>query len=328
MLVQQEGRPHSFLPGEPFPFEKGYLLIPFSPAPDDPAYMLVPDLELREDRPECLPKGEGNGELLEAEGMEGGDDRGTYIEKVKDVLKRIRSDEELEKVVLSRSEWIGRQGEPGAIFDRLEELYPDAYVHLFHLPDQGTWIGASPELLLDIRGDEGRTQALAGTRARGGEEEWSEKERREQSTVAAHIRSVLQAKDVPIDREKGPITTPAGSIEHLSTEFFFSSAAIDGKLSPLLKDLHPTPAVCGAPREKAMNCIRELESRSRSFYAGAIGPWGVQGERALYVNLRSARIWQKGVELFVGGGINEGSDPEKEWEETERKARTMLKAFS
>ncbi len=328
LLVQTQGTPHPFLPGAPFPLENGYLLIPFHPSQEDPAYMLSPDLLLHEDRPERIP-GEGapqKGSMpcppIQA------DDRASYEGKVDALVRRIQEEKALQKVVLSRSERVHRKAgsSVGALFEALEALYPDAFVHLFHLPEKATWIGATPELLLEMKGEEGRTQALAGTRPKGEGMEWSDKERREQASVEEHISTVLEQNEVPFERS-GPETVSAGNIEHLSTHFSFSAQELGKAPSKLIRELHPTPAVCGSPRDRAMELIEATESRSRSFYAGAIGPWGVEGEYALYVNLRSARIWEEALELFVGGGINSGSDPEKEWEETVRKAGTVRRAL-
>ncbi len=326
LLVQEKGPVHSFGPEDPFPLSMGYLVIPFAFSNSEPAYMLAPDLLLTKDDPERLPKGRFADGLPDKPPVEHFDDRSTYLEKVGHVLELIKGGKGLEKLVLSRSEWAEGKLDIGLLFESLMELYPDAYVHLLHIPEQSTWIGASPETLLEV-GQKGRTQALAGTRA-WGEEEWTDKERKEQESVADHIRSVLRVHGVPIEKEEGPRAIPAGGIEHLCTDFFFDPEALKRMSTALLRDLHPTPAVCGVPKDRAMELIHRLEPRSRELYAGALGPWGVDEERALYVNLRCARIWGKGAELFVGGGINEGSEPDKEWEETERKARTMLRVFS
>lgn len=330
LLVQTEGEPHAFLLGDPFPLDKGYLLIPFHPSRDEPAYMLSPDILLSEDRPEQLPVGRRSDSVLMSSPAIVEADRESYIQKVDAVRDRIRNEDGLEKVVLSRSEKVDPLKDNGLwdLFHRLESLYPDAYVHLFHMPGRCTWIGATPELLLELDGDEGRTQALAGTRPKGEGVEWTDKERREQASVEEHIASVLNEHDVPVLERKGPETVDAGNVQHLSTRFRFSGGAVRKAPSGFLYDLHPTPAVCGFPRDPAMELIEANEARPRSFYAGAIGPWGIEGGQSLYVNLRCARVWEEALELFVGGGLNADSVPEKEWEETVRKADTVRKAFS
>ncbi|MFB6258450.1 MAG: chorismate-binding protein [Flavobacteriales bacterium] len=311
------------------PSKRGYLLIPFDPGPSDPAYFLEPDIQLQEDRPECLPQGD---EVREGEKgipplME--EDRSSYEGKVREVISEIREDSPLQKVVLSRSECLDRdlKNSPGKLFDRMNGLYPDAYVHIFHIPGQGTWMGATPELLFDLQGEEGHTQALAGTRPKGEGQEWTEKERREQASVEEHIASVLKGSDIPILERRGPETVSAGKLEHLSTLFVFSAKAVQEQAGSFLQCLHPTPAVCGVPRDRALGSIRSKECRPRSFYSGIIGPWDpIQGS-ALYVNLRCFRIRENAYELFVGGGINADSDPGSEWEETVWKAGTMKRIF-
>ncbi|MFB6257786.1 MAG: isochorismate synthase [Flavobacteriales bacterium] len=330
LLVQTDGALRSFIPGDPFPLEKGYLMIPFHPSRAEPAYMLSPDILLSEDRPEQLPEGEASYSGWMPSPVIVEEDRKSYVKKVEKVRDTIRKVEGLEKVVLSRSERADKEAasSPWELFQRLDSLYPEAFVHLFHIPGQCTWTAATPELLLELDGEEARTQALAGTRPKGEGVEWTEKERREQASVEEHIASVLEEHGIPLRGRRGPETVDAGNIQHLSTRFVFSGEAVQKAPSAFIRDLHPTPAVCGLPRDRAMELIEATEARSRSFYAGAIGPWGVEGEHALYVNLRCARIWKEVIELFVGGGINDGSDPEKEWEETVRKAGTVRRAFS
>ena len=91
--------------------------------------------------------------------------------------------------------------------------------------------------------------------------------------------------------------------------------------------MHPTPAVCGFPKEFCKEAISEFEDHSRSFYAGYIK---VETDETIqyFVNLRCAEIFQNAALLYVGGGITADSSPEKEWQETELKAGAVLKNLS
>ena len=91
----------------------------------------------------------------------------------------------------------------------------------------------------------------------------------------------------------------------------------------LAKKLHPTPAVGGLPQQKAINFIRERENFDRQFYAGFFGIETDNSAR-FYVNLRSMQLFKNGLVLYAGGGITAQSNPEAEWEETERKLQTLL----
>lgn len=329
LILQEEGSVVSFVPGQQeLPLNSGYIVLPFYPAADSPGYMIAQDLLLEEDRPEWIPS-DSPPSKPGSPSPEPSDDRAGYLEKLRTLIERIRSGEELEKVVLSRVLDIEREGTEsiGELFERLLEAYPNAYVHLFHLPGHGIWIGATPETLIDLNAEEGMIEALAGTRPKGGGQEWTEKEEREQGVVAEHIERVLQEEGVPILRRTGPETVAAGRVEHLSTRYFFSSEVAATRISPLLRELHPTPAVCGLPRDRALRTIRKLEAHQRSFYAGAVGPWKLGGERSLFVNLRCLRVLGDRYQLYVGGGINAASVPEDEWEETEWKGGTLRRAL-
>ena len=91
----------------------------------------------------------------------------------------------------------------------------------------------------------------------------------------------------------------------------------------LAQNLHPSPAICGMPTEKARHLITEIENHDRAFYTGYFGP--ISNERTdLYVNLRCMQWHKDYLEIYVGGGITAESDPEKEWQETCDKMQTML----
>ena len=92
--------------------------------------------------------------------------------------------------------------------------------------------------------------------------------------------------------------------------------------------LHPTPAVCGLPRDNALATIRLAEPDARSFYAGFSGPLFLHGETRLYVSLRCMELIGDRASLYAGGGIMPESTVETEWEETRRKMATMRSLFS
>jgi len=96
--------------------------------------------------------------------------------------------------------------------------------------------------------------------------------------------------------------------------------------------LHPTPAVCGLPKNEAKSFILENENYDRKYYTGFLGELNsdVNGinTSSLYVNLRCMEIAKDEAIIYVGGGITKDSIPEKEWEETVRKTATMKKVLS
>ena len=98
----------------------------------------------------------------------------------------------------------------------------------------------------------------------------------------------------------------------------------DKGLSEIIATLHPTPAVCGYPREKAKAFILKNEKFDRTYYTGFFGELNVDSQTALYVNLRCLeRDTSESLKLYIGGGITAKSKAEHEWEETVSKCRTM-----
>lgn len=211
------------------------------------------------------------------------------------------------------------------LFCRAVRCYPEAFVYVFHTPQSGTWFGSTPEILLsgDISGL--RTVALAGTRLRSREGEhkpWDDKNTMEQGFVADYVASVLRGFGID-DPSVETATVGAGRVEHRCSTFTF--ACPDGvRPGQLAAALHPTPAVCGLPKDEALAFIRRHEACCREYYAGFIGPVGLGGRVELFVNLRCLNAVGTELRLFAGGGIVRGSELGSEWRETENKMRTML----
>ena len=242
-----------------------------------------------------------------------------YLIQCTSIIDSIRNNN-AEKVVLSRVKKKKYDGEAALLFLRLVDAYPDAMVFLYFFKDR-LWIGATPETLLKVEGDKFYTMALAGSKASGMETKWTNKEREEQVYVERYVDMQLKKHALEYSTE-GPKTINAGPIEHLCTAF--RGDLISGKYLDLLNDLHPTPAVCGIPVETAKKIIEKVENHDRLDYTGFIGPVNRLAKH-LFVNLRSALIAKDYMYLFLGGGITKDSIPEEEWNETELKARTLLR---
>ena len=229
----------------------------------------------------------------------------------------------LDKVVLSRTHVLEHAEAPETAFQRLCDLHPRALVYLMHHPVEGTWCGASPELLLRAQQHDMDTVSLAGTRRDGSQVAWTQKERQEQQLVTDHILDVLRELGALEIVLNGPHDKLYGALTHLETRI---SAHYDGDLHGMAKALHPTPAVCGRPVAQAAQFIRAKERHDRMYYAGFLG-WSSPLGCAYYVNLRCAHWASNGVVLFAGGGIVEGSVPADEWLETEAKLQSFSPAF-
>jgi len=253
-----------------------------------------------------------------------------YMRAAEYAVQKLKSDE-LDKVVLSRvkEKEVGAGFKVGDFYQRLTKKYPKAFVYLFSIPGTGTWIGATPETLLNRMPDgEMVVMALAGTAKSevGKPVEWGQKEIEEQRYVSDYIKFRLSELGISSFVEEPTQTVIAGNIAHIRTIFRIAAGEAD-EVADLIKGLHPTPAVCGLPKVDAYRFIEQVEQHDRRFYTGYLGPWQLDGMSTLFVNLRCAEITNNRINLFVGGGLTAASNPEKEWQETELKATTLLSVF-
>ena len=231
------------------------------------------------------------------------------------------------KVVLSRKEEIDIENiDTIDVFLKLLNQYTNAFVYLWYHPKVGLWMGASPETLLSVKQKKFKTMALAGTQAFKGSLNihWDEKEKKEQQIVTDYITSQLVNFDISVS---SPFTKKAGSLVHICTEIEGELTA-KNQLKDIINKLHPTPAVCGLPKDKAKNFIIENEDYNREFYTGYLGELNIKEQSNLFVNLRCMQINKQKASLYIGGGITLESYPENEWEETVAKSEVMKRVLS
>jgi len=211
-----------------------------------------------------------------------------------------------------------------ALFFALAQNYPNSFVYLVSSTVFGTWVGATPEVLLSLENKQARTISLAGTKKTSDTSDWNSKEKEEQSIVTDYIHQVLNQTVKGEIKTEGPYEYVAGPVKHLRTDFLFdleNSASLD-----LVERLHPTPAVCGLPKDVANELILKMEKHNRFFYSGVVGLIGEQSTN-LFVNLRCCQITEGSAFLYLGGGFTKDSIPSLEWEETENKSETLLNIF-
>jgi len=232
-----------------------------------------------------------------------------------------------QKIVLSRRENITLSIAFIKIYKRLLDLFPSAMVYCWYHPKVGMWAGATPEKLVSIKDNQLMTMSLAGTQAfqEGTTPEWGIKEREEQQLVTDFITETLRpfVENLEISEPK---SVRAGNVVHLRTD-------ICGKLSDkaefnqIIRALHPTPAVCGLPKEAALQYILKNETYPRKFYTGFFGILDANNATELFVNLRCMEIFSDSVFLYIGGGITTDSIPESEWNETVIKSHAMKRVL-
>ena len=250
-----------------------------------------------------------------------------YTDRIEPFLDALRRGD-FDKLVLSRKQPVTYAASKsiGRAFVEACDTYVRSYVYVCYTPQTGLWLGSTPEIIL-AGDDEGwHTVALAGTQSLVDGSlptEWSAKNRREQAYVAEYIRSILQKNAVEVD-EEGPRVVQAGALAHLKTSFRFH---LNGTCTPaeLLAYLHPTPAVCGLPKEASFRFILAHEGYDRSYYSGFTGRWNCAGKTDLFVNLRCMKCREHQSVLYAGGGILPSSDIHDEWLETEKKMQTMYR---
>lgn len=324
--------------------ESGFLLSPFMASHDEPCVLIAPDecytmpfdqldnadwqQRLKELQP-CLH------ECGSAQNDVGREAYHKAFSRCYEALCEGR----VEKVVLARTSFEPlRLLSPYEMFLQACRDYPRMFVTLVSTPLSGTWMMASPELLLENEQQSSsrwHTMALAGTMRLEGEQlqfdnphrdgvqdiRWSQKNIQEQRLVATYVRQCLQRLDAEVE-ETGPFTKRAADLVHLCSDFH---AVTNGRKSigEILSSLHPTPAVCGLPKWVARNLLLESEPAGRHFYSGFCGPLNIAGQTRLFVSLRCMEIGSDGYRLYAGGGLLKDSVEEQEWQETEAKMQTM-----
>jgi isochorismate synthase len=245
---------------------------------------------------------------------------------------------ELEKVVLTRINRLSfnEPRDPVQTLFQLRKQYPGGCSFLIKNEYSHTFLGCSPELLLSARDHSIDTEALAGSIARGKDDHEDKKlagdlfacskDQKEHAFVVESIREELSPFLTKCDIPDQPVIKKLPNVQHLCTP-------VRGEMSKgatalkLLEKLHPTPAVGGTPRSRALSFIRDHEVFERGWFAGPVGWITSSGQADFYVALRSGLMNEKQALLFAGCGIVADSDPKAEWEEANLKFKPMRLAL-
>ncbi|MCK9155395.1 MAG: chorismate-binding protein [Paludibacteraceae bacterium] len=304
----------------------GFLVAPFDLTSENKIYFIQSDILIDDEVPSyaveylsSFPQKSFDNDLIQNLSSQKKDDYVASVVRLVDEIKK----GEANKVVYSRMvpfEVPSLKDKLPKVFSEMLEKYKDAYLFWFNIPGVSMWMGASPELFLRKKAERVETVALAGTQL--SVEKWSSKNKEEQLYVENFIREIFTAQGLTDIRVDGPISVKAGNVYHLKTQL---SGQMEDASSwtDLLEALHPTPAVCGCPKEKAKPIIQRMEASERGFYSGFLGFLDGNANFEFCVNLRSMRLLSDKALLYVGGGITKDSDCEEEWRETEMKLTTM-----
>ncbi|OLT14327.1 isochorismate synthase [Pseudonocardia sp. CNS-139] len=310
--------------------------------PDAPSSLVVPAVVRRAGAPE------GAGVPADRAGATGWAVRphpepAEYVHGVRRALELI-GDGALRKVVLARSLELTAPAPVAvpALLARLVRADPAAHAFAADVTAPGdpatrTLVGASPELLVSRRGDVVEAVPLAGSTPRGADEagnrcriaalRGSDKERREHAFVAAQVADVLGRFCSDVTRPAEPEVVGTATMWHLSSRITGRLADPAVSALALAEALHPTPAVCGVPRDAARTAIEAIEAVDRGYYSGLVGWCDASGDGEWVVTIRCAEVCGPTVRLFAGAGVVDGSDPAAELAETSAKFRTMLRAL-
>ena len=245
-----------------------------------------------------------------------------FLAMVLNIQHAIRTDSNLNKVVLARAELVLQKLDLLASFYSLCKTYPNGLVYMVSSQLYGSWIGASPEVFLSIQKNKFKTYALAGTKT--SHQNWTVKEIEEQNWVTTYIENHFQ--ELGIKYTKQPTETiQSGQLFHLKTTI---EGTVQGPsvYNQIIQEMNPTPAVAGIEKQKAVALIRKEEKNKRSIYAGIVGPVFKDLSAQLYVNLRCLQAFTNAYCLYAGAGITAGSNPQDEWEETVKKMENTRRA--
>lgn len=335
----------------------GFVIAPFAVTEDCPILLLQADFEPVTDS-EATTHTHSRNNATDGVTLCAGNGRNEYAEDFRR-FHRALSEGKFTKLVLARSTTVGLCSTTDNscttddnctpddsckaaataldLFYKACSMYPRMFIALFSTQRSGTWLIATPETLLSGTASTMSTMALAGTmrlndadrsfdtqQATVGQQDirWSSKNIREQRFVETYLteRIATFAAQCTVN---GPYTIRAGDLVHLRSDITFSPRTTDS-LGDILDILHPTPAVCGIPKEEATRFILKNEHSDRSYYSGFSGIISPQGDTFLYVTLRCMNVMGNGhYRLYAGGGLLVESEEEKEWAETEAKMATM-----
>lgn len=319
---------------------RGFVIAPFSQSGECPILLLDADFEPIGINDECPTAAS----LIDACYS---DEQERYAVDFENFHSQL-TDGSFSKIVLARRSRLTATEHipPITLFARACRKYPRMFVAMFSTKRSGTWIIATPEILVSGKNGNMQTMALAGTMHLDGSQlgfdvegssfgkddiHWSTKNIQEQRYVETYITECIEQYTDDFCVE-GPYTARAGDLVHLRSDIKFKLSDTT-RLGDLLNALHPTPAVCGIPKDTTHTFIDSNESAPRGYYSGFSGIIDPEGDTNLFVTLRCMKIdgndANKGncYTLFAGGGLLKDSTCQSEWYETEVKMDTMRQTF-
>jgi isochorismate synthase len=256
-----------------------------------------------------------------------------WMQAVQDAVDEMRAGR-YQKVVLAREVFVEADADIDVmdVLRRLRAAYPTAFV--FHIDG---FLGASPELLVSRQGDVVRSHPMAGTTPRTGDPDAdaraaaallaSTKDRAEHQITIDTVLDALLPFCSYVDSEPEPSIVSLANVQHLASMCEGRLSSPPASVLTLVDALHPTPAVCGFPRDLARDAIARLEGFDRGRYAGTVGWVDRNGNGRWAVSIRCAEVTGPSARLFAGNGIVADSKPYLELQETRAKLNALLSAL-
>lgn len=244
----------------------------------------------------------------------------TYIDAIKNAIAQ----QQLQKAVAARiiavatdtSHW-------QSYFEALISSFPDTFVYGIYHPQSGLWIGASPELVGYLSEGVFKTISLAGTIWE--QTQFESKEQGEQEIVTDYLHKLLIENGLSVDLKQLE-SKSYGQISHLINEIEVSNFE-PSLFENIVSKIHPSPALSGFPKDESIQFIQKNEPIDRAFYSGLVS-WKISATQKLaFATIRCFQVFENQLIFYVGGGITKDSNPETEFEETQRKFQTVFEAL-
>lgn len=262
--------------------------------------------------------------------------RRSFAEKVQKAKEYIKNGD-IFQVVLSQRLQIRTKIHPFDAYRSLRSINPSPYMYYFDLGDYHV-AGSSPELLVKVKAGQIETCPIAGTRPRGKDESEDEVLAKEllmdEKELAEHLMLVdLARNDLGKVSDFGTVLVNQfmdirkySHVMHIVSNVIGELRA-DCSMHDGLVACMPAGTVSGAPKVRAMEIIDELEDIKRGLYAGAVGYFGFNGNMDMCIAIRTILFKENMAYIQVGAGIVADSEPEKEYEETLRKAEGLVETI-
>lgn len=238
------------------------------------------------------------------------------------------------KIVLAREIRLrfDKQADIPSILKNLVETQSNSYIFAYEI-DGDCFVGATPERLVKVEGNKLFSTCLAGTAPRGKTTKEDQKiakelftdpkNRKEHDYVVQMIRKAVERYCTDVEIPSEPQVYTYKTLQHLYTPVM-ANLMNSNSIFSIIEELHPTPALGGAPRKESMSFIRDNEQLDRGWYGAPIGWLDSNNNGEFAVAIRSAMIQGSEASLFAGCGIVADSDPVSEYEETNIKLMPML----